>query len=799
MCNNPSTSKSSNTDVLTEFSFPKDNYQIHLLSWNKNYNNDLTKWIKSGKVVEIEKWIYIDKAELKRQRQVLDSFTRPLDLISINLADMHDEIISLCHLKGLEMEDVLDDFFVKSNNSKVTIPFYRLFYQIINQPSYLIEASIKYGNNLNDSQKTYYRYKFLDSKLDFGKDNFADYRMELRKMIRSDISSDSKQFCNSIFLFVEQFIDELKSLGHTQYDYFNSPLFKRLFREIIGYKEYYQAAFDQFNFANITEIEESIKSVEPDSCYKLFPSKNKRCTSISLKDNINQLCENCPIPEKIKEEISNKVLFSVKKQKQSLNANDYYNYLLNEMEKARNVMDTINEMQEIYQSNVDNPDFTDLISDYLFNKEKIATINNAIEQSGLLKIIESSINELPRKEMNQNEAPFIRVTAENQAGSRYEIVCSCPQTGDVTSLVSGFCVYYLWKKQQAEEEKLNSGFYPYWDKNDIFNEYYNGTRLRCKKENPSDVDFDEFGFILNQIFQEQKNLDSLFTISNFVLPVQADQIRKWNTNFIDWLNARLNRPDILTREEVKKLSSKFECTVNDYEGLYPVLLQDFIRKFDGVEYDFIVKEIIEFQEILFLTQKDQLIWENPKDRRTSIIFRHADEVVKKIGQEKFNFSTNRKIEFLILKKAGLAFGYPFADNMHNLTLSKQPAINSKMVKTGFNSDLSDSQIEILFDFLLGSFIDEKTEIGNFINVFKNSELPNFFMPVKWIHSYRGKPNQTSLREFLKVAMCFDSQNPPQTLIDNCFSDAMGNPIIIAKYKRSMNTERWNKKFRLLIQ
>jgi len=66
-----------------------------------------------------------------------------------------------------------------------------------------------------------------------------------------------------MFLFIELFINDLKSLHRTQFNYVASPLFRLLFEEVIKFKGYYIAAFGNFTFTNILETEDALKTLEP--------------------------------------------------------------------------------------------------------------------------------------------------------------------------------------------------------------------------------------------------------------------------------------------------------------------------------------------------------------------------------------------------------------------------------------------------------------------------------------------------------------------------------------------------------
>lgn len=117
-------------------------------------------------------------------------------------------------------------------------------------------------------------------------------------------------------------------------------------------------------------------------------------------------------------------------------------------------------------------------------------------------------------------------------------------------------------------------------------------------------------------------------------------------------------------------------------------------------------------------------------------------------------------------------------------------------KTGFKSKLIEKQIEKIWNLLIANeFIDEDTLLKNFKAIFSKKKLPADFVAVKWIHlNKRKKPNQTSLREFLKVCMVFETMQPDQETTDTCISDINGGKIVFSGFKKDHYTEHYRKKF-----
>lgn len=260
--NNETTTKIIKSEVPDSKSFARNNYEIEIYDWNKKNNNNLTKWVDNGQMIEIEKWLFVNVDILMEHKAVLKDFDRLIRLPVINLANMHGEVKDLCQQYANSIEGLLDRFFSHSKDIQITLPFSILCPIIIKQPHYLVEASWKYPNDLPEHKKTYYKYEYLKNKIGFGEDKFNEYKQNLNRNIRIETSNKNNALINSMFLFVEQFIDDLNGLHRTHFSYFVSPLFRLLFDEVIKTKGYYFAAFGHFNFTNILETEKLLKSVD---------------------------------------------------------------------------------------------------------------------------------------------------------------------------------------------------------------------------------------------------------------------------------------------------------------------------------------------------------------------------------------------------------------------------------------------------------------------------------------------------------------------------------------------------------
>jgi len=656
-------------DIPHSLSFQKENCKIHILNWNNENDNNLTKWIKSGEMIEVEKCLFVRQDIMNDKKRSVDNLFGLIDMVAINLSEIYDEVKFICDNKAAGIENMLDSFFAKSNDIHVNLPFYSLCPKIIKQPLYLIEAYDKYPNSLTEEKKIYYRYKYLNAKIEFGKDKFLEYRKELSRIIRVDISNENKKLVKSVFLFMEQFIEDLSSLHRTQFNYFESPLFKLLFEEIMKFKGYYIATFDRFTFENILKIEKLLK-------------KNK---TDSESDSIHLSSEN-----------QNKSMV----EKQILN-NDSKEYL--------RITKGPDEMYVLRSNNHDN-----------------------------------------RK---------------------------------ITAILSGFCIYFLWKSQQAENANAIFNEYPKsWidSKDVIFEEYYDHIHNNKSKSSPLHQIFPLNDFIKSQIHLEKESLNKLVNLPNYSPTYNVESVKTWTADYLLWLNNKLTNID----DDNKTILSS---TSKEYEKLYGKLLSNFLYDCEATELDYI-NEVLEYWENTLHDIKNSESSHDGHSLTGIQNFTDAYEVVELIGYKKFHYATKNKIEFLENRKRALASG----------------DISNDDESRGFNSNLSDEQIETLFKKMKSKFIDEKTDINYFTAIFSTEELPSNFKKIKWVDTTtrkdRGKhSNKSSLGAFLNFTMVLKSINPDQTIVNNCFSDIHDKDLIIGNLKNDAYFKRKINKFKEMIQ
>ncbi|MCF6318522.1 MAG: hypothetical protein L3J83_04450 [Proteobacteria bacterium] len=245
--------------VPRSISFSLVNYPAHFDSWNANHDNQLTEWIKSGLIIEIEKGLFINKKILQEQKEDIDRLFVLLDVEAIIQNKNQQEIKINYSRKVKKVRSILNDFFTHIDNKRISKPLSALCPKIVEQPVYILETIEKYPDNIPDFQKTYYRYNYLySSRLNFAVDQYHHYKNELLEEVRKELSNGNKKVVSSVFLFMEQFIDELQKNNVSRFRYFESPLFETLFSEVINFKAYYTEVYGHFNFPNIKKIEESI-------------------------------------------------------------------------------------------------------------------------------------------------------------------------------------------------------------------------------------------------------------------------------------------------------------------------------------------------------------------------------------------------------------------------------------------------------------------------------------------------------------------------------------------------------------
>jgi hypothetical protein len=93
----------------------------------------------------------------------------------------------------------------------------------------------------------------------------------------------------------------------------------------------------------------------------------------------------------------------------------------------------------------------------------------------------------------------------------------------------------------------------------------------------------------------------------------------------------------------------------------------------------------------------------------------------------------------------------------------------KKPPTGFISTLTDDQIKLLYQRLLGNLIDSETTLENFKSIFKNAPLPPAFRPIKRTKSF----TKALLAYFVYIVFQRKNQTDYWSIAGSCFYDAKG--------------------------
>jgi hypothetical protein len=100
-------------------------------------------------------------------------------------------------------------------------------------------------------------------------------------------------------------------------------------------------------------------------------------------------------------------------------------------------------------------------------------------------------------------------------------------------------------------------------------------------------------------------------------------------------------------------------------------------------------------------------------------------------------------------------------NIENLIDNRKPSTK------GFQSSLTDLQIQTLFDLLKGSYIDKNTNPDHFKAIFKNELLPAGFIPIKRVKKFTN----TLLGYFVSELFQKENQSDYWHIAENCFERA----------------------------
>jgi len=210
--------------------------------------------------------ILIHKTKMNVIKQELNDFYKIVDIKLIELnPHLKDKIITFCTKKETIVKNLLAEYFGNITNGSIfKLPLFSICTQIIKQPIFIIEAIDLFNNNLNNNEITFYRHKQIKDKLEFGKNKFDTFNIKLEKEFNSQLLKDeNKKNLLRLFLFTEQFINELKYYRPLGINYFESPLFQKFLNSILKYKSRFIAFHGNFDFNNINELIELNKALPP--------------------------------------------------------------------------------------------------------------------------------------------------------------------------------------------------------------------------------------------------------------------------------------------------------------------------------------------------------------------------------------------------------------------------------------------------------------------------------------------------------------------------------------------------------
>lgn len=150
----------------------------------------------------------------------------------------------------------------------------------------------------------------------------------------------------------------------------------------------------------------------------------------------------------------------------------------------------------------------------------------------------------------------------------------------------------------------------------------------------------------------------------------------------------------------------------------------------------------------------------------------------------FNSALDEMLNYIEIKEEGRL------QERNEILHPKKKNIIAYDTLKGFQTSLTATELIVLYASLIkGRYIDKGTKLTNFIAVFSDSYLPKDFIPVKWILVNREqKPHKTALREFLTLAL---GVSPNKKTVRTCFTDGIGNEILLLKPRRIQPSNHYN--------
>ncbi|PKP29873.1 MAG: hypothetical protein CVT99_15480 [Bacteroidetes bacterium HGW-Bacteroidetes-16] len=218
--------------------------------------------------------------ELKKQQiEELEYLYSLMDMDIIRLNSLQHEIKFNCRIKANEVRYELNQWFVNTKIPDFRNVFSLLCPTIMEQPLLLLEALEKFP----EPQQIVERANYVNMPLRISKDKSFLKKISLNLSIEHLVNTKDKDSFNSIFSFAEWFIKRLKYHNRSRFEYYKTPLFNTFFNDIIEFKESYIAAFGEFHFQSIVELEKQLTQKpqikNPPSLESIF-SDNKQLTKL---------------------------------------------------------------------------------------------------------------------------------------------------------------------------------------------------------------------------------------------------------------------------------------------------------------------------------------------------------------------------------------------------------------------------------------------------------------------------------------------------------------------------------------
>lgn len=275
-------------DATRAISFKKDSTQKSIDEWDQKNNGKLSKLLRSGQMVKVENWLFVNVKILREQKKKLEILYSLLEFHGLQHENEYDQLKDSVEQKIKHLKHLQGQFLLTDEDSIYINGLHSIVPAIVRQPLFLIKALIDYPSELPENKWIYYRYAYLDRNLNQGPDKFYESSLELSSTVRLEIAKGEKRFSINLFLFIEQLIDELGFFNAFKYNYFKSPIFNLLFFEIIKFKEYYIDKFGRFRYTNILDIEKKYPPTRS-MIQHIFPPSAVISNKLKINGSIDNL------------------------------------------------------------------------------------------------------------------------------------------------------------------------------------------------------------------------------------------------------------------------------------------------------------------------------------------------------------------------------------------------------------------------------------------------------------------------------------------------------------------------------